>query len=145
MAVTYSNNWKNILDKLESVIESEFGSSLPVYRGISIPKGATQALQLIASGSTLSEFFSNGETREFSIIIRFIYSEANINERAIDYITRYVSRFGELIKQNKIMTLSDANSSQVSDCRLADEELDADPDSGVYVVQWDYRCLHTTV
>ena len=43
------------------------------------------------------------------------------------------------------MTLSDANSSQVSDCRLADEELDADPDSGVYVVQWDYRCLHTTV
>ena len=145
MAVTFDNNWKNILDKLESIIESEFGSSLPVYRGISIPKGVTQALQIIPSESSLSEFFTNGETRAFTIIIRFVYSEANINEKAIDYITRYVSRFGELIKQNKIMTLSDTNSSQISDCRLTSEGLNTDPDSGAYVVEWDYKCLHTTV
>ena len=145
MAVTFTNNWKNILDKLESIIESEFGSSLSVYRGISIPKGVTQALQIMPSGSSLSEFFTNGETREFTINIRFIYSEANINEKAIDHITRYVSRFGELIKQNKIMTLSDTNSSQVSDCKLAEELLNTEPDSGAYVVEWDYRCLHTIV
>ena len=118
MAVTFDNNWKNILDKLESEIKNEFGASLPVYRAISVPKGISQALQLNPVSSNLVEFFSNGETREYSITIRFVYSEANINETAIDHIMRYVSRFEELIKQHKIMTLSYTNSTTVSNCRL---------------------------
>ena len=145
MAVTFTNNWKNILDKLESEIKSEFGASLPVYRAISVPRGISQALQLNPVSSNLVEFFSNGETREYSITIRFVYSEANINETAIDHIMRYVSRFEELIKQHKIMTLSDTNSTTVSNCRLEEEVLNSDPESGSYIVEWDYKCLHTTV
>tara|TARA_R110002020_G_scaffold432697_1_gene642768 strand:- start:759 stop:1196 length:438 start_codon:yes stop_codon:yes gene_type:complete len=145
MAVTFSNNWKNILDRLESEIKSEFGASLSVYRAISVPKGISQALQLEPISSNLVEFFSDGETREYRITIKFVYNEANMNETNIDHIMRYVSRFEELIKQNKIMTLSDTNSTTVSNCRLEEELLNADPESGVYIVEWDYRCLHTTV
>jgi len=32
MAVTFTNNWKNILDKLESVLETEFKGTLKVYK-----------------------------------------------------------------------------------------------------------------
>ena len=55
MAVTFTNNWKNILDKLESVLETEFKGAVPVYKGDSVPKGVNQALQLIPTGSVLSK------------------------------------------------------------------------------------------
>ena len=44
MAVTFTNNWKNILDKLESILKTEFKGTLPVYKGDSVPKGVNQAL-----------------------------------------------------------------------------------------------------
>ena len=56
MAVTFTNNWKNILDKLESVLETEFKGALPVYKGHTIPKGINQALQLTTIGSSLSNY-----------------------------------------------------------------------------------------
>ena len=46
LGTDYQNNWKNILDKLESVLETEFKGALPVYKGNSIPKGVNQALQI---------------------------------------------------------------------------------------------------
>ena len=34
MGVAFSNNWENVLDKLESVVKTEFGATLKTYRGI---------------------------------------------------------------------------------------------------------------
>ena len=92
MSVSFSNNWKSILDKLESILENEFKGALPVYKGNSIPAGVNQAIQLIPSGSTLSEYNATSETREFTIEIRFVFNEANVNETALDHILRQVSR-----------------------------------------------------
>ena len=33
MAITFTNNWKNILDKLQNILRDEFKGSLRVYRG----------------------------------------------------------------------------------------------------------------
>ena len=140
MAVTFTNNWKNILDKLESIIEAEFKGALPVYKGNDIPKGINQALQLIPTGSVLSEYNTTSETREFSIQVRFIFNEANVNETALDHILRQVSRIEALIHDNVAMTLSD--SSDAFNCRFESTELNADEESGVYVVLWDYKCQH---
>ena len=140
MAVTFTNNWKNILDKLESILESEFKGALPVYKGNSIPAGVNQALQLIPTGSVLSEYNVTSETREFSIQVRFIFNEANVNETALDHILRQVSRIEALIHDNVTMTLSD--SSDAFNCRFESTELNADEESGVYVVLWDYKCQH---
>ena len=90
MAVTFTNNWKNILDKLESILESEFKGALPIYKGNSIPAGINQALQLVPTGSVLSDYNATSETREFSIQVRFIFNEANVNETALDHILRQV-------------------------------------------------------
>ena len=140
MAVTFTNNWKNILDKLESVIEAEFKGALPVYKGNTIPKGVNQALQLIPSSSVLSDYNATSETREFTIQIRFIFNEANVNETALDHILRQVSRIEALIRDNGVMTLSD--SSNAFNCRFESTELNADEESGIYLVVWDYKCQH---
>ena len=42
-----------------------------------------------------------------------------------------------------IMTLADANSTKVSDCRLESTKLNADEELGIYIVNFDYKCLHT--
>ena len=138
--VTFINNWKNILDKLESILEAEFKGALPVYKGHTIPKGINQALQLMPTGSVLSDYNATSETREFSIQVRFIFNEANVNETALDHILRQVSRIEALIHDNVTMTLSD--SSNAFNCRFESTELNAEEESGIYVVLWDYKCQH---
>ena len=140
MAVTFTNNWKNILDQLESIFESEFKGALPIYKGNSIPAGINQALQLVPTGSVLSDYNATSETREFSIQVRFIFNEANVNETALDHILRQVSRVEALIHDNVSMTLSD--SSSAFNCRFESTELNADEESGIYVVLWEYKCQH---
>ena len=138
--VTFTNNWKNILDALESILESEFKGALPVYKGNTIPAGVNQALQLIPTGSVLSEYNTTSETREFTIEVRFIFNEANVKETALDHILRQVSRIEALIHDNVAMTLSD--STRAFNCRFESTDLNADEESGIYVVVWDYKCQH---
>ena len=145
MAVNFENNWKNILDKLESVIETEFKGALPVFKGDPVPKGVNQALQLIPVSSALSDYNTTSETREFSIQIRFMFNEPNFSETVLDHILRQVSRIEALIHDNTAMTLdkgSDADNSNAFNCRFESTELNADDESGIYVVLWDYRCQH---
>ena len=140
MAVTFTNNWKNILDKLESVLESEFKGALPVYKGNTVPKGVNQALQLVPTGSVLSEYNTTSETREFSITVRFIFAEVNVKESALDHILRYVSRIEALIHDNVAMTLSD--STRAFNCRFETTDLNTDEDSGIYITEWAWKCQH---
>tara|TARA_Y100000593_G_scaffold3605_1_gene7121 strand:- start:23422 stop:23859 length:438 start_codon:yes stop_codon:yes gene_type:complete len=140
MAVTFTNNWKNILDKLESIVETEFKGTLRVYKGGSVPSGVTQSVQLIPTGSTLLEYNTTSETREFTIEVRFVFNEVNLTETALDHVLRYVSRIEALIHDNVTMTLSD--SSNAFNCRFESTELNADEESGIYIVVWDYKCQH---
>ena len=140
MAVTFTNNWKNILDKLESVLETEFKGALPVYKGNTIPRGVNQALQLIPTGSVLSEYNTTSETREFSITVRFIFAEVNVRESALEHILRYISRIEALIHDNAAMTLSD--SSNAFNCRFESTELNTDEESGIYITEWAWKCQH---
>ena len=142
--VTFTNNWKNILDKLESILETEFKGALPVYKGNDIPKGMNQALQLIPTGSVLSDYNATSETREFSIQVRFIFNEVNINETALDHILRQVSRIEALIHDNVSMSYTNESSQTENafNCRFESTELNAEEESGIYVVVWDYKCQH---
>ena len=140
MAVNFTNNWKNILDKLESVLETEFKGALPVYKGRDIPKGVNQGLQLIPTGSVLTDYNATSEPREFSITVRYVFAEANVNERALDHILRQVSRIEALIHDNVAMTLSD--SSNAFNCRFESTDLNTDDESGVYVTEWAWKCQH---
>ena len=140
LGTDYQNNWKNILDKLESILETEFKGALPVYKGNTVPKGANQALQLVPTGSVLSEYSVSSEMREFSITVRFIFAEVNVKETALDDILRYGSRIEALIHDNIAMTLAD--STEAFNCRFETTDLNTDEESGIYITEWAWKCQH---
>ena len=138
MAVSFTNNWKNILDKLENTLRTEFKGALPVYRGNKAPSGSTY-IQLNPVGSELLEYNVTSETREFTIQILYYFLEANVKDSALDHILRTVSRIEALIHDNVTLTLSD--SSVAYNCRMQSTELNAGEED-MYVVEWEWKCLH---
>ena len=139
MPVTFTNNWKNILDKLRSIMRTEFKGALPVYIGDEGQEG-TQYVRLEPIGSELSEYNINSETREFTINVFYYFAEHNIKKTALDHVLRYTSRIEALIHDNIVMTLAD--NTNAFNCRFETTELNPDQEAGVYVVQWEYKCQH---
>ena len=140
MAVTFTNNWKNILDKLRSILRTEFKGALPIYIGEEGSEG-TQFVRLDPVGSEMLEYNVTSESREFTINVFYYFAEHNLKKTALDHVLRYVSRIEALIHDNTAVTLAD--SSNLYNCRLQTMELNPDEESGVYVVQWEYQCQHT--
>ena len=140
MAVTFTNNWKNILDKLESILETEFKGALPVYKGNTIPAGVNQALQLIPTGSVLSEYNTTSELREYEMELTYHFRDPNMKKNALDHVFRQVSRVEALIHDYTSTTLSD--SSNLFNVNLSSCDLDAGDSDSEYVVSWDLSCQH---
>ena len=138
MATSFTNNWKNILDKLENIFKTEFKGAMKVYVGASVDAG-NQYLRIDPIGSDLLEYSVSSETREFSIAITYHFRDANVKTRSLDHILRYVSRIESLIHDNMAMTLSD--SSNLFNCRVDSCSLNQG-DENEYLVVWDYKCQH---
>ena len=146
MAVNFTNNWKNILDKLESVLETEFKGALHVKKGMEIPRGASQCLLLTPIASALLESQDlKSETRDFTISIVLYFKEINLNETALDHLLRYSTRIQALIRKNSTMTLNDANSTTAWNCRLETEEFSTDEETGANIVTWEFKCSHAYI
>ena len=138
MATSFTNNWKNILDKLQSVFRDEFKGALKVYVGASVDAG-NQYLRIDPLGSSLDSYMSNSETREFSIAITYHFRDVNAKKTTLDHVLRYVSRIESLIHDNMIMTLVD--STKAIDCRVDECNLNQG-DENEYIVVWSWKCLH---
>ena len=138
---TFINNWKNILDKLRSVLRAEYGNSLPIFVGDEDSAASSQYIRLDPQGSELVEVMTNSETRGFTVNIFYVFSGANVKKTALDHILRFVSRTEALIHDNLIMTLSD--SSKAIDCRFESTELGTDEEENTYIVSWVWKCQHT--
>ena len=140
MAVSFENNWKNILDKLRNILRTEFKGALPVFIGDEGQEG-TQFVRLDPVGSDMLEFNVTSESREFTINVFYYFAEHNVKKTALDNVLRYVSRIEALIHDNTAVTLAD--SSNLYNCRMETMVLNPDEESGTYVVQWEYKCQHT--
>ena len=137
MPVSFTNNFKNILDQLRKVLRTEFKGTLPIYIGHETKEVATQYLRLDPIGSTLSEYNVNGELREYQINMFYYFADPNVNKSSLDHVLRFVSRIEALIHDNIKMTLS--NSTDCFNCRIDSTELNALDDENEYVVQFEWR------
>ena len=137
---TFENNWKNILDKLRSVLRSEYGNTLPVFIGDEDSAASSQYIRLDPQGSELSEYNATSELREFTVNIFYVFSGANVKKTALAHILRFVSRTEALIHDNISMTLAD-NTSAIN-CRLESTELGTDEEENIYIVNWVWKCQH---
>ena len=140
MPTTFTNNWKNILDKLQNVLRTEFKNTLPVYVGEVNEKAGSQYLRLDPVGSELVEYNVNAELREFTINFFLYFGDKSNSRTKLDAILRLVSRIESLIHDNVVLTLSD--SSNLFNNRLETTTLDAIEDSENYVVQFEFRGQH---
>jgi len=142
MAVTFTNNFKNILDKLRNVLRTEFKGTLPVYIGHEQKEVATQYLRLDPVGSTLNEYGISSEMREFQINMFYYFSDPNVNKSSLDHVLRFVSRIEALIHDNITMELGDTPATSCFNCRIDSTELNALDDENEYVVQFEWRGQH---
>ena len=140
MAVNFTNNFTNILNKLRNTLRTEFKGTLPVYIGHEQKEQGNQYLRLDPVGSTLSEYNVNGEIREFQVNMFYYFSDPNVNKTSLDHVLRFVSRIEALIHDNITMTLTD--STQCFNCRIESTELNALDDENEYVVQFEWRGQH---
>ena len=138
MAISFTNNWKNILDKLQSILRDEFKGALKVYRGKVISPG-NQYLTLLPLGSELIRYDVSSEIREFFITLEYHFRDPNMNEKALDHVTRIISRIEALVQNNISMTLSD--STDAFNCRLESTNLGGG-DESEYIVAMAWQCQH---
>ena len=142
MAISFTNNFKNILDQLRKVLRDEFKGTLPVYIGHDSKEVATQYLRLDPIGSTLNEYNVNAELREFQINMFYYFSDPNVNKSSLDHVLRFVSRIEALIHDNISMELGDTPATNCFNCRIDSTELNALDDENEYVVQFEWRGQH---
>ena len=140
MAVSYTNNWKNILDKLKNVLRSEFKKTMPVYVGHESVVAGSQYMRLDPISSDLMEYMANSETREFTINFNYYFLDKNINQSALEHVLSQTSRIEALIHDNLNMTLSD--STNLLNCRIESTELNALEEENEYVVQMVFKAQH---
>jgi hypothetical protein len=139
MAIIPENTFKNILDKLESVIEAEFKGALPVCVGYDKMHGS-QYLRILPESSSLIGFTTDSEERGYNIKLIYYFDEKMVNTKTVDHILRYTSRIEALIHDNIIMTLSD--STKALNCRIQSTELNTDIENGIYTVEMEWQCNH---
>ena len=144
MATSFTNNWKNILDKLENVFRTEFSNALPVYTGEVNEKAGNQYLRFDPVGSDLLEYNVSSETREFSINMFLYFGDKSESRTKLDAVLRLVSRIESLVVDNITMTYTNESSAteKMLNCRIESTLLDAVEDTESYVVLFDYKCMH---
>ena len=98
MAISFTNNWKNILDELTSILRSEYGNSLPVFVGDQDNTSGSQYIRLDPVGSSLIAYASNSQNREFDIIMSYVFTSPNVKKTALEHILRFTERTKALIQ-----------------------------------------------
>ena len=141
MAVTYTNNFNNIMDKLEEIIKTEM--PVPVQKATNDQPmlKSNEFIRLIPNGSSLVEFASHMEQREFSITIEYIFQDKRESNNFLNHVMNNSSRLEALIHDNITITLAD--STTAFNLRMNEMDLDADTDEeGFFVVEYDFTCEH---
>ena len=139
MAITPENTFKNILDKLESIVETEFKGALPTCVGYEKMHGS-QYLRIVPESSSLVSFMTDSEERQYNIRLIYYFDEKMVNTKTVDHILRYTSRIEALVHDNIIMTLSD--STKALNCKIQSTKLNQNEGDGIYTVEMDWECSH---
>ena len=139
MGITFTNNWKNIADKLRSTLRAEFKGSLPVYINDENQSAGGQHMRLELAGTSLTQKLLDCELREYSVNMFYIFESPNIKKNSLDHILRYTSRIEQLMQNNISLTLTD--STAAVNCRIESTELEQGEDN-TYLVSFEWKCQH---
>ena len=139
MAVTYTNNWKNILTALKSKIRAEM--KCPVFSNWEETNKSNQFVRLIPSGSEQGDVTKFSEHRTFNVDLQYLFLKRS-NTQFLDYVLNQVSILEALIHDNP--TLSLANSTTAYNLMIGDVEFNVEDDEyeDYFIAGWDFSCEH---
>ena len=139
MAVTYTNNWKNILTALMSKIRAEM--KCPVYSFWEQEIKANQFIRIIPTGSSQLEKATFMEVREFNMDCQYYFIKRK-NAQFQDYVLNQVSILEALVHDNITLTLAD--STKAVDVTLGDLDFNVEVEDydDYMVAQWTLTCTH---
>ena len=138
MAVSYTNNWKNIADKLKNILSREFGRTLPVYIGEG-NYSDNQFMKIIPTSNELTERVVSAELRQYNFNLIIYIMEGNAGLVALNNTLRILSKVESVIGNNQTMTLTDSTTSingELSSYEIEGSELYR------YIITMDYMCHH---
>ncbi len=139
MAVTYTNNWKNILTALKSKIRAEM--KCPVYSDWEQEIKSNQFVKIVPTGSSQLEKATFMEVRSFEMDCQYFFVKRKDNKFQ-DYVLNQVSILEALIHDNITLTLAD--NTKAVDVTLGDLDFNVEVDNyeDYMVAQWTLTCTH---
>ena len=141
MAVTYTNNWANILKALKSKIRAEM--KCPVYSDWYDEVKGNQFISVVPTSSEQGDVTSKSEHRIFNMEVRYYFLNRN-NKQFQNYVLNQVSILEALVHDNP--TLSLADSTTAYNVMIGDLELNIESDNeeheDYFIVGWDLSCEH---
>ena len=140
MAVTYKNNWKNIITALMSKIKAEM--KCPIFSNFDEVNKSNQFIRLMPIGSTQGDVTAFSEHRTFNINIQYFMISQN-NSQFQNYVFNQVSILEALVHDNPTISLADSTTGynlMIGDLNLAVEPEDDFED--YFIAGWDFSCEH---
>ena len=140
MAVTYKNNWKNIITALMSKIKAEM--KCPVFSNFDEVNKSNQFIRLMPTGSTQGDVTKFSEHRTFNINIQYFIMNQN-NLQFQNYVLNQVSILEALVHDNPTISLADSTTAY--NLMIGDLDLAVDPEDDFedyFIAGWDFSCEH---
>jgi len=135
-----SNNWQNILDKIQSIFRNEFKNSFPVYIGDN-KKAGSQYFRIEPIKSVLSSRSLGGESREYFMNLYLYYPSADMSK--VKSILKLVTRVENLVYKNSTFNLED--DTRAIDYRVTSTELISNPEESLSIVLFSLVVEHTSI
>ena len=140
MAVTYKNNWKNIIVALMSKIKAEM--KCPVFSNFDEVNKSNQFIRLMPTGSSQGDVTAFSEHRTFNINVQYFIMNQN-NSQFQNYVLNQVSILEALVHDNPTISLADSTTAY--NLMIGDLDLGVDQEEGFedyFIASWDFSCEH---
>ena len=139
MAVTYTNNWKNILTALKSKIRAEM--KCPVFSQWEQTNKSNQFIRLVLTGSNQGDVTKFSEHRTFNIDIQYLFLKRN-NTEFQNYVLNQVSILEALVHDNPTISLADSTTAY--NLMIGDLDFTSTDDEyeDYFIAGWDFSCEH---
>ena len=139
MAVTYTNNWKNILTAFKSKIRAEM--KCPVYSNWEEELKGNQFIRIIPVGSSQLEKATFMEVRSFDMQCQYYFLRRKDNKFQ-DYVLNQVSILEALVHDNITLELADATKAVDVTLGNLDFNVEVEGYDDYMVAQWSLTCTH---
>ena len=140
MAVTYTNNWANILKALMSKIRVEM--KCPVYSDWDKDIKGNQFIKILPVGSVQGDVTKFSEHRTFNMEVKYYFLNRK-DSQFQNYVLNQVSILEALVHDNPTLSLADSTTAyniMSGDLELNIEEEEQYED--YFIAGWDLSCEH---